>query len=60
MSPLVKPLALGAGTGAAVNLLMSSARTPSAQFDVAKQGALIGAGLVLVALLIRRATQEEA
>lgn len=60
MTSFSKALALGAGTGAALSLAVSSARTTSAQFDAAKQGALVGAGLVLVALLIRRATQEEA
>ncbi len=59
MNPYVKPLTLGAGTGAAVSLLLSGARSPSAQFDVAKQGAFIGAGLVLAAMLLRRFTHEE-
>lgn len=59
MNSYAKPLALGAGTGAAVSLLLSGARTPSSQFDVAKQGALVGAGLVLAAILLRRMTREE-
>lgn len=59
MNSYAKPLALGAGTGAAVSLLLSGARTPSSQFDVAKQGALVGAGLVLAALFFRRITREE-
>ena len=59
MSGYAKPLALGAGTGAAVSLLLSGARSQSAQFEVAKQGAFVGAGLVLAALLLRRMTREE-
>jgi hypothetical protein len=54
-----KPLALGAGTGAAVSLLLTAARTPNAQFEVAKQGAFIGVGLVLAAILLRRIAREE-
>lgn len=59
MNPLLKPLALGAGTGAAVSVMLSDARTPGGQFEVAKQGAFVGAGLVLVALLLRKMTREE-